>query len=102
MSEEDDTTHIRVTTDLKDELEDCDGHNFTERIRNYAGKHESVNNGLTRSDLEEVIGNEMLTRSELEQVFVNNGLTSGDAEQAVRNVLSGSSVDKRSGDIIID
>lgn len=46
---------IRVTEDLKQKLEDCEGSNFTERIENYAKDQEDVNNSLTLPEVKSAV-----------------------------------------------
>jgi len=62
------TTHIRVTDELKDELMNCKGENFTERIKNYnSDSTEQVNKNVNKDeDLEKI-------KSKLDKV--NNKLT---------------------------
>lgn len=51
-----DTTHIRVTEEMKDELLECEGQNFTQRIKNYNSNNtEQVNKNVNiDEDVEEI------------------------------------------------
>lgn len=46
------TTHIRITEELKEELDECDGQNFTEKVRNYCftGEQKDVNRNVNSSE----------------------------------------------------
>lgn len=46
---------IRISEDLKQKLEDCEGSNFTERIKNYAKDQEDVNNSLTLPEVKSAV-----------------------------------------------
>lgn len=48
------TELIRITEDLKQELQQEEGENFTDRIRSYADKQESKNPGFDDQELEEI------------------------------------------------
>lgn len=75
------TTHIRITEELKQELEECEGQNFTEKVKNYSytGQTDDVNTDVNPTE----IVNQL--KEELGQV--NSSLTYDDVDTAIRSAL---------------
>lgn len=92
MTGEEETTHIRVTKALKQELLDHDGHNFSERIRNYARANNNVNDELTREDVEAL-------RDSSED---SSGLEYDEVVEAVLEGLGSLSIRPSTGEVIVE
>lgn len=74
------TTHIRVTEEMKSELMDCDGQNFDERIKNY--NQDTTNDVNTDVNMNEDIEE---LKDKIEDV--NKKLTKLDIQKEIEKAL---------------